>query len=42
MAKFAKDCVFFHAVLFFAIFRPVSAYLHAILCIRDTEAVFNT
>lgn len=42
MAKFAKDCVFLHAVLFFAIFRPISAYLHAILCIRDTETISNT
>ena len=42
MAKFAKDCVFFHAVLFFAFFRPISAYLHAILCIRGIETAFNT
>ena len=39
MAKFAKDCVFFHAVLFFCHF---STDLHAILCIRDTETIFNT
>lgn len=42
MAKFAKDCVFFTQSYFFAIFRPISAYLHAILCIRDIETVFNT
>ena len=42
MAKFAKDCVFLHAVLFFAIFRPISAYPYAILCIRDIETISNT
>lgn len=42
MTKFAKDCVFLHAVLFFfAIFRPISAYLHVIVCIRDIETIFN-
>lgn len=42
MAKFAKDCVFLHAVLFFCHFSTDSAYLHAILCIRDIETIFNT
>ena len=42
MAKFAKDCVFLHAVLFFAFFRPISAYPHAILCIRGIETISNT